>query len=78
MGVNISGPYITRLILGMGLLDAIRGAEKIIIPSPLGLDMIILMGLLRRHRPGVYILPTSTPEIVEGEDHTADRSQIVP
>lgn len=28
------GPYITRLIMGMGLVDAIRGVEKIIIPSP--------------------------------------------
>lgn len=38
VGVIFSRPYITKLIMGMGLLYAIQGAEKTIIPSPLGIQ----------------------------------------
>lgn len=56
VGVLFSGPYITRLIMGMGLLDAIRGIEKTIAPAPLGLETMRMMGMIRRYLDGVSVL----------------------
>lgn len=41
--VIFSGSYITRLIMGIGLIDTIRGTEKIIVQSTLGLKTMRLM-----------------------------------
>lgn len=71
----LSGPYITRFIMGMGLLDAINGAEKIIVPSPLSLEMMPLMWMVRRYRDGVYVMIMPTPELAEVEDDASEGSQ---
>lgn len=63
-----SGAYITRLIMDMGLLDAVRGAEKIIVPSPLSLETMRLMGMIRRYRLGVYVMVMPPLETAEGDE----------
>lgn len=70
-----SGPYITQLTIGMGLLDAIRGAEKMIVPSPFGLETIRLMNMIRRYRDGVYVMIMPSPEIFKVETDAAEGSQ---
>lgn len=67
VGVLFSGPYITRLIIGIGVMDAIRGAEKIIISSPLGLETMRLMDMIRRYRDGVNVINMPPLEPVEGQ-----------
>lgn len=48
IGALFSRPYIAWLIHGMGLFEAIWMKEKIIIPTPLGLPTLQLMGVVRR------------------------------
>lgn len=75
VGVLFSGLYITRLIMGMGLMDPIQGAEKIIVPSTLGLEDMRLMGMIKRYRDEVYVMITATPEIAKGEGNAGEGSQ---
>lgn len=49
IGVLFSGAYITRLIMGISLLDAIKGAAKTIVPALLGLETMSLMGTIMRY-----------------------------
>lgn len=78
ISVLFFGPYIMRLIMGMGLLDAIRGDEKAIVPASLGIETMRLMGMVCRHRPGEYILITPALEIAErGEDATEGSQQVL-
>lgn len=74
VGVLFSGPYITRVIVVMGLMDVIRGAEKIRVPSPLGLETMHLMGMIRRYGDRVYVMIMSPLELAEGEGDTAKGS----
>lgn len=50
VSVLFSGPYITGLIMGMGLLDIIKGAEEAIVPSPLSIESMRLIGMVQRYR----------------------------
>lgn len=59
----------------MGLLDAIRGAENIIVPSLLGLETMRLMGMIRKYRDRVYVMIIHLPEKAEGEGDAAEGSQ---
>lgn len=82
VGVLFASPYVTRVILGLGFLDPIHGAERAAVPSPLGLDTIRMMGLdtirmvglVRKCGPGAYILATVTPETAECGRDTAEGS----
>lgn len=73
-----SGVYITRLIIGIGMLDTIRGARKTIIMFPLGLEMMRLLGMVRRYIDGVYVMITLASEPAKGEGDAAEWSQPVP
>lgn len=72
------GLYITRLIMGMGLLEVIREAKKTIIPCPLGLETIKLMGMVGRYRPSTYVMIMPQPEMAESEGDDGDGSQPTP
>ncbi|KAH7659753.1 hypothetical protein IHE45_16G050900 [Dioscorea alata] len=54
VGVIFAGPYITRLLIGLGLRDGVRGAEKTNVPVPLGTDTLRMMGMIRRGGSGTY------------------------
>ncbi|WP_375645352.1 hypothetical protein, partial [Bartonella sp. CL5QHWL] len=57
VGVIFAGPFITRLLIGMGLRDGVRRAEKTVTPAPITLETLRLMGIARRDRSdGIYIL----------------------
>jgi len=63
VGAIFSGPYITRLIMGMGLVETIRGAERTMVPAPLSLETLRQMGLIQRRGDSGYIIvipPTQT------------------
>lgn len=75
VGILFSGPYITQLFITMGLLDAIKEAEMMIVPSPLGLETMRLMGMIHRYRDGVYEMIMSPPETAEKEKDVAEASQ---
>lgn len=61
----------------MGLLDAISGANKMIIPVLLGIATMRLIGMVHRCWPEVYVLITHTSEIAEGGDNVAEGSQLL-
>lgn len=67
VGVFFLGSYITGLIMGMGLLDVIRGAKKIIVLSPLSLQTMILRGMVRKYIDGIYVMIMHPPKLAEGE-----------
>jgi len=57
VGVIFAGPFITRLLIGMGLRDSVRRAEQTVTPAPITLETLRLMGMARRHRRDrIYIL----------------------
>lgn len=60
--------------MGIGLLDAIRGAKKIIIQSPLSLETMRLMGIICKYRNGVYVMIVPPLEIAESEGDAAESS----
>jgi len=68
VGVIFCGPYITRLIIGIGLLDTIRGAERTMVPAPLSLETLRQMGLIRRHGERGYIMVMPQPQTITTED----------
>lgn len=53
----------------------IREAEKIIVPSSLCLEMMRLMGIVRRYRDDIYIMITPPPEPTEVERDATEGSQ---
>lgn len=59
----------------MGLLNAIRGPEKTIVPAPLGLEIMLMMGMIRWYKDGVYMLNMPPPEPVEIEGDVAEGPQ---
>lgn len=59
----------------MGLIEAIRVAEKIIEPSPLGLDTICMMGMIRRYKDRVYVMIMPPLETVENKGDAANGFQ---
>lgn len=78
LGVLFSGSYITRLIMGMCLLDMIRGAKKIIVPSSLGLETMRFIGMVRRYGSSTYVMIMPSLEIAKGEGDETDGSQPAP
>lgn len=52
-----------------------QGAEKMIVSSPLGIEIIRLMGMVRRFRLGVYTMIMPPPEIAKGEWEAVEGSQ---
>lgn len=72
------GLYITRLVVGMGLLKAISGAEKTIIPSPFGLETMRLMGMVKRYGPSTYVMIIPLLKEFESESDETEGSQPAP
>lgn len=66
VGVIFSDPYITRLIMWMGLIKVISGVEKMIVPSPLDLETMRLIRMICRYRDGVYKIIIPPPKTAEG------------
>lgn len=40
----------------MGLIEAIQGGEKVIVPSPLNLETLRMMGMVKKDASGRYVL----------------------
>lgn len=64
--------------MGMGLMDAIIGAKKIIVPYHPGLETMRLMGIVRRYRNGIYVMILPPQEPAKGERDEAEGSQHAP
>ncbi len=75
VGVIFAGPFITRLAMGLGWMDAIRGVAKETVPAPLGIETLLMMGLVRRAGPGVYRL---VPPQAAAAAAAAEGSQAIP
>lgn len=60
----------------MSLLDAICGVKKTIVPAPFGLEMMKLMGMIRRYRDRVYVLNIPPLVTAEAERDVAGGSQL--
>lgn len=46
----------------MGLIEVVHGADKVIIPSPLGLEILCLMGMVKSDAPSRYLLVVLSPD----------------
>lgn len=60
--------------MDIGLLYTTRGAKKIILPSSLSLEMMWLMGIIRKYSPGVYGMTRPTPDPAEDDNDAAKGS----
>lgn len=54
----------------MALVKAICRAEKVIVPSPLGLQTLGMMGIVKRATPSKYVLVV--PSLDDSEDESDD------
>lgn len=55
-----SSPFVTCLLRGMGMMEAMRGMTKVIIPVPLGLHTLWAMRLVRHLDSRDYVLNNYT------------------
>lgn len=66
-----------RLIFGMGLLLAVLGEEKVVVPVPLGLVTLRLMGMVKKIGINGYALvDVLSNESEEEDDEPEDTSDI--
>lgn len=54
----------------MGFIEAIRGAE--VISSPLGLDILCMMGMVKSAAPGRYVLVVPLDDLWDESGKTED------
>ena len=78
MGVFFVGTYITYLVRGLGLVEAVRGIEKMSSPRPLGLAILRAMGMIRRRGISGYALITDLEEKYEEERDVPKDSPVAP
>lgn len=65
MEVLFFGPYITRLIRGIGLIKAIRGMKKVIVLTSLVLVILQVMGMVKKIGTSKYALMADLIEELE-------------
>lgn len=78
VGVLFASLYITTLIMGMGIHEAIRGTDKMIIPSPLRLVTMRLMGMARKYGPSTYMVIIPLLEESKSKGDEVESSQLAP
>lgn len=73
LGAIFAGPYIKRLIKGMGLEDQLH-ARRLSVILPLGMDTLWLMGMVVHHDFRWILTPSHTEQLPVGGEEVDEES----